>query len=128
MWFLILLLLLSTTPAWSETLSGRAVYDESRGYIGIQFWSDSFNHKLLIRVFPDSPAAKAGLLVDDEIIGIDGRKLPLNQTNGALARLIQGNPGTEVSIQIQRGLKRYSAKLVREDLRDMPKEFQEVAE
>ena len=70
------------------------------GILGIQLDADTQNPRV-VRVFPHTGAANAGVQVNDEIIDVDGT---LTATREALIQLIQGyNPGDEVAIQVKRG-------------------------
>ncbi len=56
---------------------------------------------LISRVFNDSPASRAGLKVDELIVGVGGRTLKGLSSDAATA-LIKGQPGTQVKLQIER--------------------------
>lgn len=69
------------------------------GILGIQLDAVA-GPALIVRVFPGSAAAKAGLLVNDTILEIDGVATP---TREALVRRVQEfNPGDHVSLEIER--------------------------
>ncbi len=69
------------------------------GILGIQLDAVA-GQALIVRVFPGSAAAKAGLLVNDTILEIDGVATP---TREALVRRVQEfNPGDHVSLKIER--------------------------
>jgi carboxyl-terminal processing protease len=55
----------------------------------------------ITRVFNSSPAARAGLKGGELIVGVNGRKLEGLTTTAATA-LIKGQPGTDVSLTIER--------------------------
>jgi len=52
------------------------------------------------RVFDSSPAARAGLMPGDLIVGVGGRSLAGVSSEAATA-LIRGQPGTEVKLQVE---------------------------
>lgn len=53
-------------------------------------------------LYEDSPAAKAGLQVGDEIVAVDG-KSTVNIDSDAVVDLLLGKPGTPVSVEVRRG-------------------------
>ena len=53
-------------------------------------------------VFPDSPAAKAGVLAGDTIVKVDGHDAQ-NQNPDQTLNLIRGKAGTKVLLTVQRG-------------------------
>jgi S1-C subfamily serine protease len=70
------------------------------GILGVQL-GESNNEARIVRVFPASAAAKAGLLVNDVILEIEGAKTP---TREALVKRVQEfSPGDTVQILIKRG-------------------------
>ncbi len=70
------------------------------GILGIQLDAVS-GQALIVRVFPGSAAAKAGLMVSDVILEIDGAETP---TRDALIRRVwQFNPGDQVTVKVLRG-------------------------
>jgi carboxyl-terminal processing protease len=63
-------------------------------------------------VFPDSPAAKAGLRAGDLIVAVNGTSIagkPINLATG----LIKGRPGTPVTLTIVRGEQRFTRRMRR---------------
>lgn len=75
-----------------------AVAAEPEGYVGISVGSDI---STVIAVHPDSPAARAGVLVGDHILTIDG-----HSTRGIspaeLGRLVVGAVGSAIQLDVQR--------------------------
>ena len=73
-----------------------------KGSVGAVFAKDNRNGRVYVREAPsDMSAARAGLLVDDEIVAIDGkpaREMTPAQIHGALF----GKVGTKVTLQIVR--------------------------
>lgn len=59
----------------------------------------------VIRVYEDSPAQKAGILAGDRLVAVDGVRISgdSGKTLNDAVQLIQGEDGTEVSIEVQRG-------------------------
>lgn len=70
------------------------------GILGVQLAPDN-NQARIVRVFPGSAAAKAGLLVNDVILEIEGN---VTKTREALVKRVQKfNPGDVVRIGVARG-------------------------
>jgi serine protease Do len=70
------------------------------GILGVQL-AESNDEARIVRVFPASAAAKAGLLVNDVILEIEGGKTP---TREALVKRVQEfSPGDTVQILAKRG-------------------------
>jgi carboxyl-terminal processing protease len=66
----------------------------------------------IIDVFPNSPAAKAGLLRADEIVQVNSTHLAGRSSQFA-SGLIRGKPGTTVGITVQRGSRTIHFSIVR---------------
>jgi serine protease Do len=64
----------------------------------------------IAKIVAGAPADKAGLKVDDVIIGFDGQKISNSEEMVAQAR--RKRPGDEVPVEVLRGEKRVSLKLV----------------
>lgn len=72
--------------------------------IGVEI-NERNGKKYFSRVYRNTPAHKAGLLVGDEIFKINGVTVS-QKTDAEIATLVRGNPNTAVNIHIQRfGLK-----------------------
>jgi serine protease Do len=70
------------------------------GILGIQLDSEGSVARV-VRIFPGSAAAKAGLLVNDVILEIEGEKTPSRE---ALVRRVQEfSPGDTVKLRVERG-------------------------
>jgi serine protease Do len=70
------------------------------GILGVQLDSEN-NQARVVRIFPGSAAAKAGLLVNDVILEIDEKTTP---TREALVRRVQEfSPGDLVQLVVERG-------------------------
>jgi carboxyl-terminal processing protease len=71
--------------------------------VGIQLAEDEATKKLMvIAPIEDTPAFKAGILAKDIILKIDGKSTEGMSVNDAV-KLIRGEPGTSVTLTIQRG-------------------------
>jgi carboxyl-terminal processing protease len=79
--------------------------DEQSGnaqYVGIGVAVTNGPPFIISIVYPDSPAARAGLMMDDEIVAVNG--IPAaEQTRESLGDLIRGEEGTPVTLTIRRG-------------------------
>jgi hypothetical protein len=72
---------------------------------------DALDRLVVFRVRPDSPAQRAGLLVNDEIIAVDGR--PASDFSPvSLRRYLQKAIGRPVVLRLRRGLDEFEATLV----------------
>ncbi|MDR1319810.1 MAG: S41 family peptidase [Gracilibacteraceae bacterium] len=79
-----------------QEISGRI------GGVGILISSADPSKLVVVKVFGDSPAERAGLLTGDIIIRADGQSL-LDMDQDKAVSLIRGEPGTEVTIDVSRG-------------------------
>ncbi len=81
--------------------------------VGIQLAQDEETKKLMvIAPIEDTPAFKAGILAKDVILKIDGKSTEGMDVNDAV-RLIRGEPGSTVTLTIQRGDKQIDYPLQR---------------
>lgn len=70
--------------------------------IGVQMTVDSTDNTIMVvDVFPNSPAEKAGMLPKDKIIAAEGKELTGNDFEEA-PKIIKGKPGTNVKITVFR--------------------------
>jgi carboxyl-terminal processing protease len=79
--------------------------------IGVSVLQDKTGLRV-IDVFPNSPAARAGLARGDQIVGVNSTQLA-GRTAQFASGLIRGNPGTKVHITIQRGARTLHFSIVR---------------
>jgi carboxyl-terminal processing protease len=82
--------------------------------IGIDVIPDSAGLRV-VDVFPQSPAARAGLAHGDLIVAVDGTSLA-GRTAGFASSLIRGRPGTRVRLTIKRGRQLRQVTVVRQRL------------
>jgi carboxyl-terminal processing protease len=72
----------------------------------------------VLSVFPRSPAQKAGIRRGDLIVAVDGRSIA-GKSSDESTTLIQGKPGTSVSLTIARGSRRMTDRITRAKV-DLP--------
>lgn len=102
--------------ARDQGLSGSAT--SGVGIIGVKFVMSMGRPPVINRVFPMTPAYKAGLRNDDIIVAVDG--IPtVGLTKEEVYDMIVGLPGTEVTISIQRQRDYMSQTMRRMDLNDI---------
>lgn len=87
----IALLVSAGTAANATVLLGKVDFDPGVGRIGVQVSPGG----KVVRVHPQSPAQKCGLLPGDKIINVDGKQGDVAHIHGAV--------GSTVTITIQRG-------------------------
>lgn len=91
-----------------------------RGYLGVGLQPialpDHLSHQkytsghMLVSVEPDGPAERAGLMIGDILLAIEGKVI--EDTNGLMAFLDAGSVGRELTFEILRGGKLQAASLV----------------
>lgn len=70
--------------------------------IGVQMMVDPNDNSILVTdVFENSPAQKAGMQIDDKIVGAEGQKLTGDDFETA-PKIIKGTPGTKVKVDVFR--------------------------
>ena len=74
----------------------------------------------ILDVYPESPAQAAGLRRFDRILEVEGRPLR-NMTAPDASQLLRGQPGSTVSLVLQRGSRRLTASIVRAPIRLVPR-------
>ena len=82
--------------------------------IGVEVNSNA-DYPVIDTVFPDSPAAKAGIKPGDVIVRIDGQDVH-GQTIDQTSNLIRGRVGTTVRITVDRGGQEMELPVVREPI------------
>ena len=104
--FIIALALLTLLPlaGWGRTA------EEKKGYAGIQIGTDANTGKVVIvEVFQDSPAEKAGLKKDDLILKVGDVENP--DVKMVVDTIGGTKPGDEITIKVQRGDKEMDVKV-----------------
>jgi len=86
------------------------------GGLGIEIGHEN-GYPTVISPIEDTPAAKAGILAGDVIVGIDGKStkdMPLNDA----VKLMRGQPNTAIELEIQRGdQKPFKISIVRDHIK-----------
>lgn len=101
---------------WLENFTGKVENDEP-GDVGIRLAVDDRSKRIRVRsVSPDSPAAKAGIKLGDDVLGMDGAEIPLSIGFQKLWTLLEGKVGTKVKLDLSRGGNFYKVELTREAL------------
>jgi serine protease Do len=75
-------------------------------------------------VYPDSPAAKAGLRINDVILSVDGK--PMENGRQFDVTLYQRRPGTPVSLEVGRGLQRMTLRVPVVERREEADRFRDL--
>jgi carboxyl-terminal processing protease len=83
-------------------------------HLGIQL-EDSSGAVRVIGVASDSPAARSGVEVGDELLAIDGQSVAGVEVVTA-ARRLEGMPGTPVDLTLRRGRHEWTCRLLRKQL------------
>ena len=96
--------------SWMDSVTG-----EFEG-IGISFTTDENGNYVIVSVFKNSPAEKAGLEAGDFILAADGKSYP---TMDALSAAIKGKRGTKVTITYERDGKPHDVKMTRENIEEI---------
>jgi serine protease Do len=88
---------LANAEVWG---SGLYVSTSANAYLGVTMDTDKKGCKISV-IAPQSPAERAGIQVDDQIVRVDGL---LIQSADDLVHLIRGRrPGQEISLEVRRG-------------------------
>jgi carboxyl-terminal processing protease len=80
--------------------------------LGLRLAAGRGGEVVLAAVTPGSPAGRAGLLVNDRVLAIDGRAVT-GQDLAAAAALLTGVAGSEVRLRMQRGSRRFEVRMLR---------------
>ena len=94
---------------WLESVTG-----EFEG-IGISFTTDADGNYVIVSVFKDSPAEKAGLEEGDFILGADGKAY---STMDALSAAIKGEKGTKVTVTYERDGEAHDVEITRDKIEE----------
>lgn len=102
--------------------SETAAYEKSnRGILGIKYLHQKNKNSVVIAVYPNTPADKAGIMVGDQIIAVDGiNVMPYDADH--VFTLIDGRPGTLVSLNMLRcnpQCKPFQIRLTRMDMNEI---------
>jgi carboxyl-terminal processing protease len=94
----------------------RQLNSYSGQYIGIGVEvTTSTDYPVINSVFPDSPAAKAGMKTGDLIVKVDGQDVH-GQSPEQTSNLIRGQAGTSVTITVERAGQQLDLKVLREPI------------
>lgn len=85
------------------------------GTIGAALGQQSDHHVYLRAVPPGEGADKAGLLVDDEVVALDGKPVA-TMTPDDIRRAVRGDVGTTLTVTILRGGDKRDIKVTRTPL------------
>jgi len=100
-------LLLLTTTAMYPAPRGPEPDESCKGFFGVLLIDDG--GVSITRVEPDSPADRAGVRPNDQILLIDSQKVPsVNDAREVIARL---RPGRVVPVEVRRGDKTVNLKV-----------------
>ena len=94
---------------WLESVTG-----EFEG-IGISFTTDEKGNYVVVSVFSDTPAEKAGLKEGDILLGADGK---VYDTMDALSAAIKGKRGTKVTVTYERDGKVHDVDIIRDKIEE----------
>jgi serine protease Do len=98
---------LAKGEAWGGGVFGAPTGDEP--YLGVKGDPEADNCKIT-EVVRDSPAAKAGLKVNDVVLSFDGR--PVSDFDSLRNRVLRKRPGNRVAIEVRRGEKTVNLEVV----------------
>lgn len=72
----------------------------------------------VLRVLPDNPALKAGIMIGDIFYKIDGEEV-YTWSSSDIAKKLKGEPGTEVAVTMARDGKEVEFKMTREEINNV---------
>ena len=72
----------------------------------------------VLRVLPDNPALKAGIMIGDIFYKVNGEEV-YTWSSSDIAKVLRGEPGTEVTVTMVRDGKEIEFKLVREEINNV---------
>lgn len=99
---------LAQSEVWGNTMFGPKAPKASNVYLGLRTFEEGAQLKIE-RVVDDSPAAKAGIMANDILVSIDGKKLGTNKELEAL--LSTKRPGNVIALEVRRGEKTLSLEI-----------------
>lgn len=106
-----------------QARDNRAIRD---GFGGVGTKLDPDNPRRIVSVMAQSPAAKAGVIANDEIIEINGQSVNLMQP-ADIAPLLRGEEGTRIILRLRHpGGRIYSVKLARVHLAETTVTYQRL--
>jgi S1-C subfamily serine protease len=106
--FTLPLLLLTSTVVHFPAPRDPGPDDKGRGFFGVQLVDDG--GVSITQVVAGSPADKAGIRVNDQILIIDSQKVPsVNEAREVIGRL---RPGRTTVIEVKRGEKTMTIKVM----------------
>lgn len=85
---------------WDRLVMGEELPSSTRPYLGVQGDPDSKDCKILM-VYPDSPAAAAGLKENDVVLSFDGTKIVTFED--LVNQVSRRRPGQSVNLEVRRG-------------------------
>lgn len=92
----------STAPFKLSAVSSDASFVPSNvGIIGIKYLHSKGSMSTVIEVYPDTPAAKAGIQVGDRILEVDGMNIMPFDADQVFA-MIAGSPGQPIQLKMMR--------------------------
>jgi len=95
---------LAASEVWNRPVAPGNGPERGGPFIGVQGQldrADEVDGAILGRVYPDTPAATAGLREGDVVVAIEGRKVG---TFGDLAAIVgESTPGDELTFRVRRG-------------------------
>ena len=102
--------------------SETATYEKSnRGILGVKYLHQKNKNSVVISVYPNTPAERAGIQVGDQIISVDGINVMPYDADHVFS-LIDGLPGSPVTLSMLRctaQCRPYQARLVRMDMNEL---------
>jgi carboxyl-terminal processing protease len=76
--------------------------DRAGKYVGVGIeWHPKGDQALIIRVFPEGPAATAGIRAADRVVAVDGKKVARADGFAAM-QTVKGTEGTNVTLRVAR--------------------------
>lgn len=72
----------------------------------------------VLRVLPDNPALKAGVMIGDIFYKVDGEEV-YTWSSSDIAKKLKGEPGTEVTVTVARDGKELEFKMTREEINNV---------